>query len=100
MKRGRTFLIVILHPLCSLCYMPLALAGGNRLSGCYSVAIYLPGKISLTKRDTNEIAKGYPACQAESVRNSATRSSAAWRMSDRKSTRLNSSHLGISYAVF
>src|ERR1017187_4255872 len=49
MKRGRTFLIVILHPLCSLRYMPHALAGGNRLSGCYSVVITCLARSRLRK---------------------------------------------------
>src|ERR1017187_2684529 len=60
MKRGRTFLIVILHPLCSLRYMPHALAGGNRLIGCDWAAVFFLPRSRLRKEMRTKAKKVTP----------------------------------------
>src|SRR5262245_63519035 len=72
-----------------------ASAGKTRQHGWLSgsAAVILPRALA-----TDTAVLGLPALTVVSVAVAARCSTALW--SDRKSTRLNSSHLGISYAVF
>src|SRR5690625_5564340 len=73
--------------------------------GTYSHAVkmdntvYLSGQIPLDP-DTMELVEGGFEAQAEQVFKNLAAVCAAANGEDRKSTRLNSSHVAISYAVF
>src|SRR5262245_64002781 len=63
----------------------------------YTLSLHDALPISGGKRGT----EGWHPCRrGRGRRRPAASISSRWRCSDRKSTRLNSSHLGISYAVF
>src|SRR5205085_10586112 len=89
----------------SLCHQGLPIDAHAHICSFYCFFFYVYGEhwnihSFPTRRSSDLIHVRGWAATGLSVTSSTTSSSRQWRCSDRKSTRLNSSHSQISYAVF